>query len=160
MTVKGWTEERKQTAKTMWLSGQTAAAIAAELDCGVSRNAVIGMMQRLLGTGAKPRKQPKPAPVKKVRPSRTSPRSTKVAAGWDGTTVINGPVAEVVPPLVEQPPEPRTFWNLRLRDCHRPLWHHLERPSVDAMLFCGKPVVPGSSWCPACAVIVYQQGTA
>ncbi|WP_298674120.1 GcrA family cell cycle regulator, partial [uncultured Sphingomonas sp.] len=41
-----WTEERIQTLKTMWESGQTASQIAEALG-GVSRNAVIGKAHRL-----------------------------------------------------------------------------------------------------------------
>ena len=41
-----WTQERVQTLKKMWSSGQSASQIASELG-GVTRNAVIGKVHRL-----------------------------------------------------------------------------------------------------------------
>lgn len=42
-----WTEERVERLSFMWLAGQSASQIAAELGEGVSRNAVIGKVHRL-----------------------------------------------------------------------------------------------------------------
>lgn len=43
---QGWTDERIQTLKTMWLEGKSTAEIAAALG-GLSRNAVIGKARRI-----------------------------------------------------------------------------------------------------------------
>ena len=42
-----WTDERVETLKRMWAEGQSASQIAKELG-GVTRNAVIGKVHRLL----------------------------------------------------------------------------------------------------------------
>ncbi len=51
----GWTEDRVETLKTLWVNGLTASQIAGELGQGVTRNAVIGKVHRLkLAARAKP----------------------------------------------------------------------------------------------------------
>jgi GcrA cell cycle regulator len=51
----GWTEERVELLKKLWLEGLSASQIAAVLGDGVTRNAVIGKVHRLKLTGrAKP----------------------------------------------------------------------------------------------------------
>jgi len=43
----GWTDERIETVKRLWLAGRSANEIAREMNCGLSRNAVIGKVHRL-----------------------------------------------------------------------------------------------------------------
>lgn len=51
----GWTEERVDLLKKLWMEGLSASQIAAELGEGVTRNAVIGKVHRLKLSGrAKP----------------------------------------------------------------------------------------------------------
>jgi GcrA cell cycle regulator len=51
----GWTEERVELLKKLWLEGLSASQIAGVLGEGVTRNAVIGKVHRLKLTGrAKP----------------------------------------------------------------------------------------------------------
>lgn len=42
-----WTDERVDLVKALWKEGLSASDIAAELDCGFTRNAVIGKVHRL-----------------------------------------------------------------------------------------------------------------
>ena len=78
-----WTEERVATLRKLALDGLSAAQIADELACGITRNAVLGKMHRMgigskttspfanAGTGDKPR-QPKPrTSLPKTAPART-----------------------------------------------------------------------------------------
>jgi GcrA cell cycle regulator len=44
--MKGWTEERIALAVKLWAEGKTAAAIAEAIGWGMTRNAVIGMLNR------------------------------------------------------------------------------------------------------------------
>ena len=51
----GWTDERVEVLKKLWMEGLSASQIAAELGEGVTRNAVIGKVHRLkLSARAKP----------------------------------------------------------------------------------------------------------
>lgn len=77
----GWTDERVEATKTLWRDGKSASQIAMILNCGLSRNAVIGKLHRMglshEGRGAPqrptrahyahlpttPRRKPKPAPI-------------------------------------------------------------------------------------------------
>src|ERR1700712_4517764 len=55
MESMGWTEERVELLKKLWLEGLSASQIAGILGEGVTRNAVIGKVHRLKLSGrAKP----------------------------------------------------------------------------------------------------------
>ncbi len=67
----GWTEERVELLKKLWLEGLSASQIAGVLGEGVTRNAVIGKVHRLKLSGrAKPASA---APRVRATP-RTAPR--------------------------------------------------------------------------------------
>ncbi len=67
----GWTEERVELLKKLWLEGLSASQIAGVLGEGVTRNAVIGKVHRLKLSGrAKPTSTPqraRPAPRPQAR---------------------------------------------------------------------------------------------
>src|SRR5690606_17187773 len=67
----GWTDERVELLKKLWMDGLSASQIAAELGEGVTRNAVIGKVHRLkLSARAKPTNT-----TQRARPAaRTAPR--------------------------------------------------------------------------------------
>jgi GcrA cell cycle regulator len=73
----GWTEERVELLKKLWLEGLSASQIAGVLGEGVTRNAVIGKVHRLKLSGrAKPansaprvRQTPRPATRRVASPS-------------------------------------------------------------------------------------------
>jgi GcrA cell cycle regulator len=73
----GWTEERVELLKKLWLEGLSASQIAGVLGEGVTRNAVIGKVHRLKLSGrAKPtssaprvRQAPRPAARRVASPS-------------------------------------------------------------------------------------------
>ena len=65
----GWTDERVETLKKLWLDGLSASQIAKQLG-GVTRNAVIGKVHRLKLSG-----RAKPASAAAPR-ARTTPRSS------------------------------------------------------------------------------------
>lgn len=67
----GWTDERVELLKKLWMEGLSASQIAGELGDGVTRNAVIGKVHRLkLSARAKPTNTtPRPRPTATARPS-------------------------------------------------------------------------------------------
>jgi GcrA cell cycle regulator len=83
----GWTDERVETLKKLWMEGLSASQIAGELGEGVTRNAVIGKVHRLkLSARAKPtntapraRPAARPAPRRVASPS-ASPAGMSSAA--------------------------------------------------------------------------------
>lgn len=78
----GWTEERVELLKKLWMEGLSASQIAAVLGEGVTRNAVIGKVHRLKLSGrAKPTSS---AP--RVRSAARTPRrvATPSTAGSRG----------------------------------------------------------------------------
>ena len=67
----GWTEERVELLKKLWLEGLSASQIAGVLGEGVTRNAVIGKVHRLKLTG-------RAKPASSAPRARTAPRSNSV----------------------------------------------------------------------------------
>jgi GcrA cell cycle regulator len=75
----GWTDERVEILKKLWMEGLSASQIAGELGEGVTRNAVIGKVHRLKlsarakPTNAAPRARPavRPAPRRVASPAAT-----------------------------------------------------------------------------------------
>src|SRR5579875_1150199 len=68
----GWTEERVEVLKRLWLEGFSASQIAKQLGSGLTRNAVIGKVHRLgLSGRAAPSQPQRPAfrPTRPVRPA-------------------------------------------------------------------------------------------
>lgn len=88
----GWTEERVELLKKLWMEGLSASQIAAELGDGVTRNAVIGKVHRLkLSARAKPattapraRTTARPAPRRVASPSTSSIGSGHSSSGMGG----------------------------------------------------------------------------
>jgi len=80
----GWTDERVELLKKLWLEGLSASQIAGVLGEGVTRNAVIGKVHRLKLTGrAKPasstpraRTAPRAPGVRRVSTGSSAGRST------------------------------------------------------------------------------------
>jgi GcrA cell cycle regulator len=75
----GWTDERVELLKKLWMEGLSASQIAGELGEGVTRNAVIGKVHRLkLSARAKPTNSaPRARPAARPAPRRVaSPAST------------------------------------------------------------------------------------
>lgn len=85
----GWTDERVETLKKLWMEGLSASQIAGELGEGVTRNAVIGKVHRLkLSARAKPTNStPRARPAARPAPRRVaSPSAGMSSMGGGGTT--------------------------------------------------------------------------
>lgn len=84
----GWTDDRVELLKKLWMEGLSASQIAGELGEGVTRNAVIGKVHRLkLSARAKPtnttpraRPAARPAPRRPASPSVSAAASPMAAA--------------------------------------------------------------------------------
>lgn len=89
----GWTDERVELLKKLWMEGLSASQIAAELGEGVTRNAVIGKVHRLkLSARAKPtntapRSRPASRPSAPRRISSTSSASTSAMSAKPRVTM-------------------------------------------------------------------------
>lgn len=62
-----WTQSRVMLLTVLWAEGCSASQIAARLNCGITRNAVIGKVHRIHLPARKPRQ---PARVRVNRPRR------------------------------------------------------------------------------------------
>src|SRR3954469_23925217 len=80
--VMGWTDERVESLKKLWLEGLSASQIAKQLG-GVTRNAVIGKVDRLGLSGraapSQPTRPPWPSGAAPPRPPPTPPSSAPPA---------------------------------------------------------------------------------
>src|SRR5271166_5123559 len=96
----GWTDERVETLKKLWLDGLSASQIAKQLG-GVTRNAVIGKVHRLGLSGRATPSQPTRTTFKAPRPPR--PMASLPHAP---RRIIERPVHAAAPkpePYIEQP---------------------------------------------------------
>ena len=78
----GWTDERVETLKKLWMEGLSASQIAGALGEGVTRNAVIGKVHRLkLSARAKPANStPRPRPAARPAPRRVASPAQSLGA--------------------------------------------------------------------------------
>jgi hypothetical protein len=72
-----WTDERKELVKSLW-QAHPASYIAAKI--GVTRNAVIGVANRLGLGNTKPRPKPKPKPIREPKLARPPKQRARKAA--------------------------------------------------------------------------------
>lgn len=77
----GWTDDRVELLKKLWMEGLSASQIAGELGEGVTRNAVIGKVHRLkLSARAKPTNTtPRARPAARQAPRRPASPSVSTA---------------------------------------------------------------------------------
>lgn len=120
-------------------AGKSASQIAAHLGGAVTRNAVIGFCNRrgiqLKGRLRKARHEKSLFLKPKPKPKRVDP---------------------VVKRIENIPPTPKdggkTLFELTSKMCHHPLW----RAEEPIGKYCGRPVLPGTEFCPTCYNSVYE----
>jgi len=96
----GWTDERVDLLKKLWMEGLSASQIAGELGEGVTRNAVIGKVHRLkLSARAKPTNT-----TPRARPAAPRPAAPRRVAGpvpsMSASASINKPRPSIPRPQV------------------------------------------------------------
>lgn len=138
-----WTPERDQILTARWAAGEVSSAIA--LAMGVTRNAVMGRVQRLKlpsrPSPIKPARKDIP-PARKRVASQASPRlrppaETRRKPG--GVSSLNS-----APAVASNGAAGVLFGELRPEHCRWPLWG-MERPAEFA--FCGCPKAEGRPYC-------------
>lgn len=136
----GWTEDRVDILKRLWVDGASCSQIAKRLG-GVTRNAVIGKVNRL---GLQGRGKPSP-PSKPTRvvamPRRENRTFSRIAMTPPVAPVIpNTGDAEPVRERKDEAPGPfsRPLTDLPVHACRWPLGALLDPVS----LFCGEPLDP------------------
>jgi GcrA cell cycle regulator len=156
----GWTDERVDTLKRLWLDGLSASQIAKQLG-GVTRNAVIGKVHRLGLSGRAAPSQPARTAFKAPRPAR--PATTAVPAARRAAPVVEAipeppPATAVATPpttTVAERVEERgvaTVLTLGARMCKWPIGD----PSTDEFTFCGRRSAEEGPYCAEHARVAYQ----
>lgn len=142
-----WTDERTEKLKTLWNEGLSASQIAGRIG-GVTRNGVIGKVHRL---GLSGRTTTSRLKRNRQRPRKPSPQR---ATFLHGQAVRRARIAELKQEAYHPPREPlpppnpgdiatKTFAEIEADDCR----FIPADPRSGGKMFCGHPVVPGTSWC-------------
>ena len=145
----GWTDERVELLKKLWLDGLSASQIAKQLG-GVTRNAVIGKVHRLGLSG-------RAAPSQPTRPTFKAPRAPRPAPAPQPRRVeahAAHPAAPAQPqtPFVAEEPGSATVLTLGAHMCKWPIGD----PATDDFSFCGRRSETDGPYCPNHARIAYQ----
>lgn len=140
----GWTDERVELLKKLWLDGLSASQIAKQLG-GVTRNAVIGKVHRLGLSGRATPSQPQRTLFKAPRPARPA-----VTAQPRRPTEPSPPQLPVQAFYPEEPGS-ATVLTLGAHMCKWPIGD----PSTDAFTFCGRRSSDGP-YCVEHARVAYQ----
>ena len=148
-----WTNERVELLKKLWGDGQSASCIAARLG-KVTRNAVIGKVQRLGLQGRATlvtRRPPRASllPAAKSQP-RTGKRSPGLARSRRQETKPRRPTAP--PELGPAPDAPVTVLTLTPANCNWPEGD----PKRTGFHFCGRDKPPDRAYCPHHAARAYR----
>jgi len=149
----GWTDERVDVLKKLWLDGLSASQIAKQLG-GVTRNAVIGKVHRLGLSGRAAPSQPARPVFKAPRPARpisTTPSAPRRLAEPSATAPAASPAPAPVPALRIEEPGSATVLTLGAHMCKWPIGD----PSSDEFTFCGRRASE-SPYCVEHARVAYQ----
>jgi GcrA cell cycle regulator len=136
----GWTDERVETLKKLWLDGLSASQIAKQLG-GVTRNAVIGKVHRLGLSGRAAPSHPSRPTFKAPRPPRPisvpAPRARALEQ-----RAHHAPAPRSAPPFVDLPGT-ATVLTLGAHMCKWPIGD----PSSADFTFCGRRVSDETPYC-------------
>ncbi len=142
----GWTDERVELLKKLWLDGLSASQIAKQLG-GVTRNAVIGKVHRLGLSGRATPSQPARVAFKAPRPAR--PAAPAAPRRMEAREVVR---AEPRPIVYDEQPGSATVLTLGAHMCKWPIGD----PSADSFTFCGKRTDGDIPYCQHHAQVAYQ----
>ncbi|MGH7017662.1 MAG: GcrA family cell cycle regulator [Caulobacteraceae bacterium] len=145
----GWTDERVETLKKLWLDGLSASQIAKQLG-GVTRNAVIGKVHRLGLSGRATPSQPSRTLFKTPRPPRPAVSSGSHLRRPVERHIVSHPASKPAP-YVEQPGT-ATVLTLGAHMCKWPIGD----PSSDSFTFCGRRAADEGPYCVEHARLAYQ----
>lgn len=131
----GWSDERVDVLKKLWLDGLSATQIAKQLG-SVTRNAVIGKVHRLGMAGrAQPSKPTRPVfkaprPPRTIAPMPARPHVTSAPI----EPKFNRPLEEPLPPPRIEAPGSATTLTLGTHMCKWPIGD----PMADEFTYCGR----------------------
>ena len=150
----GWTDERVDVLKKLWLDGLSASQIAKQLG-GVTRNAVIGKVHRLGLSGRAAPSQPARPVFKAPRPARpvtTTPSAPRrLAEPVVAAAEVSPAPAAPVPVLRPEEPGSATVLTLGAHMCKWPIGD----PATESFSFCGRRSSDGP-YCSEHARVAYQ----
>jgi GcrA cell cycle regulator len=141
----GWTDDRVEVLKKLWLDGLSASQIAKQLG-GVTRNAVIGKVHRLGLSGRAAPSQPVRAVVRTPRPARPAVAATPRREPG----LAPSPRTEPVRVYVTETPGTATVLTLSAHMCKWPIGD----PSSDEFTFCGRGTE--GTYCSEHSRVAYQ----
>jgi len=154
-----WTDERVELLRKLWLDGKSASQIAAELENGITRNAVIGKVHRLgLSGRAKvagattPRPRPRPPALRQPMVRPCTPMTRGATALAFELQPIQRREAEPIEDIVASLAESVTIMELRESMCRWPLGD----PTTAEFRFCGSKSDAGGSYCRHHSRLAYQ----
>ncbi len=141
----GWTDERVETLKKLWLDGLSASQVAKSLGGGVTRNAVIGKVHRLGLSGRAAPSQPLRPVLKTPRPARPAPVAAPVRR-------VETTAAAPSPQFACEEVGSATVLTLGAHMCKWPIGD----PSSDGFSFCGRRMGVDGPYCIEHARLAYQ----
>jgi GcrA cell cycle regulator len=144
----GWTDERVETLKKLWLDGLSASQIAKQLG-GVTRNAVIGKVHRLGLSGRAAPSHPSRPAFKQPRPPRPISMPAPRQRAAEPRPAAPVPAVRQVP-FVELPGT-ATVLTLGAHMCKWPIGD----PSTDDFTFCGRRATEERPYCIDHARVAY-----
>lgn len=145
----GWTEDRVEVLKKLWLDGFSASQIAKQLGDGLTRNAVIGKVHRLGLSGRAAPSQPQRPAFKATRPVRPTPapQPAPIMRRPEPAQVPDVPASSFACEEVGS----ATVLTLGSHMCKWPIGD----PSSDSFSFCGRASQDGP-YCVQHARVAYQ----
>ncbi len=148
----GWTDERVDSLRKLWLDGLSASQIAKQLGGGVTRNAVIGKVHRLGLSGRSAPSKPQRAPARPPRPVRPSAPLSVAPVRRPDPSVSTGPVAPTPVVFRCETPGSATVLTLGAHMCKWPIGD----PSSSEFTFCGRRAGSEGPYCGEHARVAYQ----
>jgi GcrA cell cycle regulator len=142
-----WTDERVARPRKLYADGFSGAKIAAELGAGVTRNAVIGKIERMgLNDGSHARK---PRVSARVAKALAPPKIAEVSRSLDEARAIVVAVAVDAP----APIGGVTLFAARENHCRWPLG---DPRDLETFRFCGAAKFGEASYCRAHAALAFR----
>jgi len=140
----GWTDERVELLKKLWMDGLSASQIAKQLG-GVTRNAVIGKVHRLGLSG-------RAAPSQPTRPTFKTPRAPRPAPSAAPRRIEAHAAPAPQPVFYPEEPGSATVLTLGAHMCKWPIGD----PATDNFSFCGRRTDADGPYCTQHSRIAYQ----
>lgn len=150
----GWTEPRVALAQRWWRAGWSAAKIAKQLGHGISKNAVVGKLDRL--HCLKPRQEvirkpkPRPRPAKPRLPGKYTPQP------MGNRTWFSAPRAPVPLSTPATDVARVSHDDLEAKHCRWIVGNAADAIAAHAPLYCGAPHLPFLPYCHEHAARAYR----